>query len=327
MNKILTLSTRPKQLNQLVGQDAIINHLHGIQNSKRIPHTFIIDGPIGCGKTTLARILATFFENGTLDDNGKSGSVVQEVNAADDNSVDFVRKLIEHSKYKPMTSKCKTVILDEAHQLTVAAQNALLKETEDTSEYIYYIFCTSNIKKIIPALQRRACRLTPVLLSNDDIKTLVYKTAKFAQTQVHVDVLNEFIQELCNNDVRSPGLIVQASERLFCGNSVQSAILNCESSNADVRSICQAVSKGDWKTCAALIQNINKSEVYSIKLCVLGYLKSILLKSIGAKSLMLSKAIQVISNGNGEYSDGGIPSLCAVLCLACDALKVKKVAI
>ena len=114
-----------------------------------------------------------------------------------------------------MNCKAKVVILDEAHQLTNAAQNALLSETEDTSNFGFYIFCTSNIKKIIPALQRRAYIITPLLLSNESINDLVNESADSVLYNGSMDILQEFINQLVSNDIRSPGLILQAIERLF----------------------------------------------------------------------------------------------------------------
>lgn len=325
MDRLLQISARPKKLDDLVGQDKIKCQLETMKSNKRLSHFYIISGPIGSGKTTLAKILALSFQVDTFnpsnsDWNNYNSFDIREINAANDNSVDFVRSLVEKMKYKPMNCNAKVVILDEAHQLTNAAQNALLNETEDTTDFAFYIFCTSNVKKIIPALQRRAFIITPSLLSDDYIRTLVHDTCDLINYNGNVDQLEEFISQLCSNDIRSPGLILQATERLFCGDSPQAAVTFTEATALDTRALCNNVSKGDWKSCAELLKNVASSEVYTLKVCIIGYLKAILVKSSGVKSVKLAKAIREV-----ESIGDTVGSLMAGICIACDLLTAKKV--
>ena len=321
MDRLLQISSRPKGLNTLIGQGKLVCQLENIIKSKRIPHFYIINGQIGSGKTTLARILALSFQvdsfNPSKEDWEKYSTFdILEVNAANENSVDFIRGLVEKMRYKPMNCKAKVVVLDEAHQLTNAAQNALLTETEDTSDYCFYIFCTSNIKKIIPALQRRAYILTPNILSDHDINTLVQGSADL----VHYNDshLPEFINQLIENDIRSPGLILQCAERLFAGNSPQSSVILNQDTNIDTRQLCQCLLKGDWARCAAILQDVSSTEVFKLKSCTIGYIKAVLLKSVGLKAVKLSKVIQQI-----ESSGDNIGSFVSSICISCDLLKVK----
>lgn len=274
----------------------------------------------------MARILALSFQvdsfNPTKDEYEKYSSFdIREINAANENSVDFIRNLSDKMSYRPMNCKAKVVILDESHQLTSAAQNALLKDTEDTTDFAYYIFCTSNIKKIIPALQRRACILTPTLLSDEYISNLVKDTCDSIDYNGNTDALDEFINVLVENDVRSPGLVLQACERFFSGHSPQESVTFSEMTSIDTRLLCNNVSKGDWKKCTELLSKVSNTDVYSIKAQIIGYLKVILLKSSGARAVKFSKCIREI-----ESIGDTVGSLIAGICIVCDLLAAKKVA-
>jgi len=328
VNRVMALSMRPKYLQELVGQTELCSSLTTQLQSGRIPHFYIISGPVGAGKTTLARIIALClqvnsknFEDLTEDNwNNFKKYDIQEINAANRNGVDDIRQLVENMKYKPLPpSKSKVVILDEAHQLTSAAQNALITETEDVSEHVYYIFCTSAVNKIIPALMRRAFILTPQPLTTEAIPLLVEKACEKVGYDGDRD---ELVDVLVTNDITSPGLILQATERYFSGIPPLQSVLISESSKFDSMAICRAVASGKWQQCSELFKNVTKSDVTMLRGCVLGYLKAILLKSTGAKGLKLAKAIQSIAASVAD-EQVCLPSFLASTFIACEHLSPK----
>ncbi len=325
--QVLSLSMRPKSLSDMVGQDELINALNEQFASNRIPHFYIISGPIGCGKTTLSKILSLIIQTAADAENIKDVNNlpwdrykvydIMEINAANKNGIDDIRQLVETMKYKPLApSKAKIVILDEAHQLTTAAQNALLTETEDTANHVFYIFCTSCVTKIIPALQRRAYIISPKLLTDEKIKELIVKGASKCKFEESIDSLHEI---LLVNDIRSPGLILQAAEKFF--NGIPAHV--CISLNSDISinslEFCRTVLKGEWKKSAGFLKDITKTEVNALRNCLLGYMKNTLVKSTGNKALIIAKCIQMFANNNG---DEGIclPTFVANVCLTCEKI-------
>lgn len=331
-DRVLSLSMRPKFLDDLVGQESVINPLIKQFKSNRIPHFFIISGPVGAGKTTLARIIALnlqtprkrFDQLSETDWFNYSHLDIKEINAANKTGVDDMRALINSMKYKPLApSKCKIVILDEAHQLSKSAQQVLITETEDVAEHVYYIFCTSEVEKIIPALKRRASLITPKALSKEKIKNLLETVQKKISTPEKEIKLNPLVDALSLNNVYAPGLVLQAADRYFSGMSAEESVTFADTdSKLDSRALCQAVASANWTNCASILQTIEKNDIYGCKMQIIGYLKAILLKSMGSKAVGISKAIKIISS---LENTGCVPSFLADICMACDVMKVKAV--
>ena len=318
--RVLALSLRPKFLHDLVGQTELTDTLKAQFDSKRRPHFFIIHGPVGAGKTTLARILSLKLQLGdaeVTEDHWKNYKQfdIHEINAANRNGIDDVRAIVDMMRYQPMPpSRAKVVILDEAHQLTYSAQNALATETEDVADSVYYIFCTSAIEKIIPALRRRGYTLSPKPLTHDDTLILLQKAADAVSFKGALEPLYE---ALLMNSIASPGLILQATEKYFSGIPSIESVFDCASTKLDTMLICREVAKGNWKTTASLLKNMTKSDVPIIRNCVLGFLKTKLM-STSDKALYISNAIIKLSLTTGQHTETiEVPTFLASVCLAC----------
>ncbi len=148
---------RPSSFADVVGQQNIITTLENTIKNQKIGHAYIFSGPRGCGKTSIAKIFARKV-NCTCDDNtcntcqmfdnGAEISDVWEIDAASNNGVDEVRRIVENVSYMPMDLKYKVYIIDEVHMLSKAAFNALLKTLEEPPEHVIFILATTEIYKI-----------------------------------------------------------------------------------------------------------------------------------------------------------------------------------
>lgn len=319
--KILSISLRPNKLDDIIGQDDIIKTIKSQFESERIPHFYLITGNIGSGKTTLARILAIMLQN---EDKTKidytispSKYDISEINASDKNGVEDMRELLERVKYKPIyPSIAKIVILDEAHMLTQQAQNVLLKITEDTPKDVYFIFCTNNDSKILPALRRRACIIQTHGIDNEGIHKLLLLAKNEAEYKKDISELEE---SLINFEINSPGLILQTAEKYFSGADITSCLFNTTSTTVDTKKLCEYVLKGKWKEVQEILKTVKKEDIVIIKIYILNYLKSCLLKTESLNtSISIAKAIKII---NEECYD--LPLFCANLRLACNEITEK----
>jgi DNA polymerase III delta prime subunit len=311
MEKILSLSMRPKCLEELVGQPKIVNLINKQFESKRIPHFYLISGPIGTGKTSLSRILAMKLQGTTLNES-MSKYDITEINASDKNGVDDIRELLEKVNYKPFKpSISKIIIMDESHQLTNQAQNALLKITEDTYDYLYFILCTSNSTKIIPALKRRAFVIDIAGIDEKSTQKLLDQVNVKCNSQIDMKPL---MKCLIDYDINSPGLILQAAEKYIGGYSPEDCILSSNIADLDTKSLCNAVSKGNWNSARAILKLVKKEDAIMVKNCILGYLRVVLINSEDGENI--AKAIKHIGSTNDDLT-----VFIANICVACATIK------
>jgi DNA polymerase-3 subunit gamma/tau len=159
--QVLARKWRPKSFETLVGQDHVVRALTNALEQKRLHHAYLFTGTRGVGKTTLARILAKSLncETGiTAKPCGVCNACVGidddrfvdylEINAASTRGIDDVRSLLEQVAYAPTLGRFKIFMLDEVHQLTKEAFNALLKTLEEPPDHVKFILGTTDPQKV-----------------------------------------------------------------------------------------------------------------------------------------------------------------------------------
>jgi DNA polymerase III subunit gamma/tau len=159
---------RPRTFSEVVGQEAVVRTLTNAIEQDKVRQAYLFAGPRGTGKTSLARILAKSVncEHGPTATpdltchacvaiaNGSSLDVI-EMDAASQRGIDDIREIRERVVLQPVEGRSKVYILDEAHQLTDAAWNALLKLIEEPPPHLLFVFCTTELQKVLPTVRSR----------------------------------------------------------------------------------------------------------------------------------------------------------------------------
>jgi DNA polymerase III subunit gamma/tau len=161
---------RPQGFDEVVGQEAVVRTLQNAIEHEQVRQAYLFAGPRGTGKTSMARILAKALNcAGTPGPSsspdktcpvclsiasGNSLDVV-EMDAASQRGIDDIREIRERVVLQPVQGRYKVYILDEAHQLTGAAWNALLKLIEEPPPHLLFIFCTTDLGQVIPTVRSR----------------------------------------------------------------------------------------------------------------------------------------------------------------------------
>jgi DNA polymerase-3 subunit gamma/tau len=184
---------RPQGFDEVVGQEPVVRTLRNAISAGQVRQAYLFAGPRGTGKTSLARILAKALNcaHGPTPDpdgtchacvaisNGTSLDVI-EMDAASQRGIDDIREIRERVVLQPAEGRYKVYILDEAHQLTDAAFNALLKLIEEPPPHLVFVFCTTDLSKMLPTVRSR-CQT--FVFSRPRLPDLVRKLRRIADAE------------------------------------------------------------------------------------------------------------------------------------------------
>lgn len=254
---------RPKNFDEVIGQEYIISILKNSIKQNRLAHAYLFTGPRGIGKTSCARILAkslNCIKGPTLKPceecsscreiaQGRNLDVI-EIDGASNRGIDEIRTLRENVKFSPTSGKYKIYIIDEVHMLTTEAFNALLKTLEEPPAHVKFIFATTQPRKIISTIlsrcQRFDFRLIPIVKIIEKLEKIskqehlkVEKEALFAiarasggsmrDAETILDQLSSFSKDKINAQDVSSMLGMVEAEFLF---EIADCIVKKDSLNA-----------------------------------------------------------------------------------------------
>ena len=212
--QVLARRWRPQTFDDIVGQEHVTTTLANALAKGRVAHAYLFTGPRGCGKTTMARLLAKALncdEGPTATPCGvcptckgiAEGNMldVLEIDAASHTGVDNIRELRENAQYQPSAGKKRIFIIDEVHMLSKGAFNALLKTLEEPPEHVHFIFATTEPARIPRTILSRCQRFDFRLFTLQEIRQRLELIVKDEKREVSEDAL-ELLAAMAEGSMR-----------------------------------------------------------------------------------------------------------------------------
>lgn len=267
----LQLDYRPETFDEFFGNETELKKLIMMLERDRDDrqHTYLFQGPRGCGKTTLARIAARMCNCHEND--------INEIDVAQigvkGSAVDIKNSMI----YKPLSGKSKAYILDEAHMGNKSFYNAMLKPLEEPPDHVYFFLCTTEPQDIIKTIRSRCVVISVQSLPDNEMLELLNYIKEEEQADTDEKYLKKIVEK--SEGIPREALIMYDTVIDLDKRSIASAIKNIQTQEAQIKDLCQALLKG--KTWADIVSILNglKEDQEKIRWAVLGYMNAVLLNN------------------------------------------------
>lgn len=316
---------RPRNFDELVGQEKLIKLLRGQAKKRTLPNGMLFIGPKGSGKTTTARIVALSvqcshqeFGNPCIDcRRRKSNMPIYELNCGRVRKVEDVENFIETANYDIVgRGKRKVFVFDEAHRLSGHAQDILLKPFEDKGKNLW-IICSTKPEKIVDTLRSRCQVYSLKTLNREQTVVLVRRILKKLDSELNVDDLAD---ALVDNGISSSRLITNACDKYVAGLSAEEAAEVEGAVTVDSKELIRSVVKGLWPDVSHILQKTSAGDIRLLRAAIIGYLRTVLLESstIDQRSKAVAKAITKLTYINQAEDSNQLAALAAELFGLCE---------
>ena len=292
---------RPQVLDDLLGQDHVVQTLKNAIGQRRLAHAYLFVGPRGTGKTSTARILAkavNCIHGPTVNPCGICDSCreisqgvsfdVLEIDGASNNSVDQIRELRENVRFAPVRGRYKIYIIDEVHMLTQQAFNALLKTLEEPPDHVIFVFATTEPNRVLPTILSRCQRFD---FRRIPVRTIAKHLQYIAQQEgvTLTTAATEAIAAAADGGLRDAESMLDQLVA-FCGDQIgESEVLNVFGLTSErvVADLTRAILSGRTSEALSIIHEQSEAGKDLVKLLadLLGFLRNLLISKVDKESL------------------------------------------
>lgn len=303
----LNVKYRPCTFSEIYGYESIVNMLVGFMVKFQTPHSMLFTGPSGCGKTTAARVMALALNcfNSRIwqgDEKIKFSNPIQELyefanpcctcasckailnlnslavlelDGARTSDVSTIRSVLADLPAAPMGGeRFKVLILDEAHNLSGKAEDALLKFLEDTPEHVYIILCTNLPQKLKDVTLNRCKPIQFSRLQNNYILEILKNVCEYEGYEYKSEILNYIVEESDGVPRRALTYLQQISSEASWTKDAASLIINVglDVDYAEVMDLCRGIMKDrSFQTALTHYKNIKNIPLEIMRMAICGF--------------------------------------------------------
>lgn len=308
----LHVDYRPTTLDKVVGNLQTVRALESFlrRSETKRAHSLLFTGQSGCGKTTLARIVAAGL--GAFDGNPNECPDYTELNASDFRGVDMVRSIRKQMHLCPVKGSCRVWLLDEVHKLTGDAQEALLKCLEEPPSHVYFILATTEPEKLKVTLKRRC---TPFEVGPVDemvllklMKRVIRSEADSVQEEQRPKVSKRVIRQIARDAMGSPGVALMILDKII-GMSMKDQMATARQAAAQQNAaieLCRELmgQRPVWSSVSRTLNGLKQEDPEKLRRAVVGYASSVLLSG-----KTYPRAYVVLDSFMTPTYDNGFPGL------------------
>ena len=283
---------RPKNLEDVQGQDGAVKTLQRFMHKKKVPHVLLFTGPSGCGKTTLAKIVRKQLKCSKFD--------FVKINGSDKNGIDDMRAIRSQLSKAPIKGKYKVWLIDEAHKISPAAQDMMLDMLEDTPSHVYFLFCTTDPQKLKRTIKTRCTEIIVKSLSNKTLDSILNNVLKKEKRDELPEEVMIKIVETSEGSARKALVLLNQVIDLDSDEDMLASI-----EGTTLEKVSEFIgrllinTRSTWPAVAKALKKYKDEDAETIRWGVLGYAKSCMLS--GGK--VSNRAFKIVSAFQDNFYD------------------------